>query len=403
MTEPMSLVHPHPLADFYRRFAVEGRPGEGRLLLSGHSHQAWPDVAWEGQMRAIDDAARWVDGKWDEAFAQAERVKAEYAQRLGDTSGSYALAANTHELVVRFLSALPWGQRRRLLTTDGEFHSIRRQLDRLQEEGVEVVRLPSQDADSLADRLAAAVDDRTAAVLVSAVLFQTATIVPGLGRVLEACQRHGVELLVDTYHAVNVLDFDVVNEGLDGAYMVGGGYKYCQLGEGNCFLRVPPDCRARPVITGWFAEFEVLSMPPDGSVAYGSGASRFAGSTYDPTSHYRAVSVFEHFRQQQLTPLALRRISQRQVGFLAHGFDDLDLDPALLRRPDVPLDSLAGFLALESPQADRLCKELRRRDVFTDSRGHVLRLGPAPYLSDRQLQDGLDALAEAARGIAPGG
>ncbi len=403
MAQPVSLVHPHPLAASYRRFAVDGRPGEGRLLLSGHSHQAWPDAAWAGQMRAIDAAARWVDGKWDEAFAQAETVKAEYAQRLGDTSGSYALASNTHELVVRFLSALPWGKRRRLLTTDGEFHSIRRQLDRLQEEGVEVVRLSTHDVESLADRLAAAVDDRTAAVLVSAVLFQTAAIVPSLGRVLTACQRHGAELLVDAYHAVNVLDLDVVTEGLEGAYMVGGGYKYCQLGEGNCFLRVPPDCQARPVITGWFAEFDILAMPPDGSVAYGSGASRFAGSTYDPTSHYRAVSVFEFFRQQQLTPEALRRISQRQVGFLAHGFDDLDLDPALLRRPDMPLDSLAGFLALESPQAGRLCKELRRRDVYTDHRGDLLRLGPAPYLSDRQLQDGLDALAEVVREVAAAG
>lgn len=391
-------MHPHPLAASYRRFAVDGRPGEGRLLLTGHSHQAWPDAAWAGQMRAIDDAARWADGKWDEAFAQAETVKAEYAQRLGDTSGSYALASNTHELVVRFLSALPWNKRRRLLTTDGEFHSIRRQLDRLQEEGVDVLRMPSDDAATLADRLAAAVDDQTAAVLVSAVLFQTAAIVPGLGRVLAACQRHGAELLVDTYHVVNALDFDLMAEGLDGAYVVGGGYKYCQLGEGNCFLRVPPDCQARPVITGWFAEFDALAVPPPGGgVAYGSGANRFAGSTYDPTSHYRAVAVFEFFRQQQLTPLALRRISQRQVGFLAYGFDDLDLDPALIRRPDVPLDMLAGFLALQSPRAAHLCRELRRRQVFTDHRGDLLRLGPAPYLSDRQLQDGLDALAEVVR------
>ena len=32
---------------------------------------------------------------------------------------------------------------------------------------------------------------------------------------------------------------------LDGrtAFITGGGYKYCQLGEGNCFLRVPPGCR----------------------------------------------------------------------------------------------------------------------------------------------------------------
>ena len=40
------------LAEHYARFRV----GE-RLLLTGHSHQAWPDVAREGVLEAYDDAA----------------------------------------------------------------------------------------------------------------------------------------------------------------------------------------------------------------------------------------------------------------------------------------------------------------------------------------------------------
>jgi kynureninase len=35
---------PNALARHYSRFGVERR-----LLLTGHSHQAWPDVALEGQ------------------------------------------------------------------------------------------------------------------------------------------------------------------------------------------------------------------------------------------------------------------------------------------------------------------------------------------------------------------
>ena len=181
-----------------------------------------------------------------------------------------------------------------------------------------------------------------------------------------------------------------------GAYVVGGGYKYCQLGEGNCFLRVPAQCDARPVITGWFAEFDVLAESQEAhKVAYGQGANRFAGATYDPTSHYRAVAVFDFFRRKGLTPAELRRISQHQVGFLARGFDDLDLDPKVVRRPSMDLEQTGGFLALISPVAGQLSAALRRRHVWTDCRGDVLRLGPAPYLSDRQLQDGLEGLSEA--------
>lgn len=395
-------VHPHPLAADYQRFGVEQRPGEGRLLLTGHSHQAWPDVAREGHMKAFDDAAERVDTKWEAAFEQAEIVQQGFAWRLGDTDdagerrGIYTLGSNTHELVVRFLSALPLIRRPRLVTTDGEFHSIRRQLDRLEEEGIEVVRVSSQDVGTLAERLAAAVDDRTAAVLVSFVLFQNAAIVPGLAQVATACERHGAELLVDTYHAVNVVELDLHAEGLGGAYAVGGGYKYCQLGEGNCFLRVPAQCDARPVITGWFAEFDVLAESQDAhKVAYGQGANRFAGATYDPTSHYRGAAVFDFFRRKGLTPSELRRISQHQVGFLAQGFDDLDLDPEVVRRPSLDLDQIGGFLAVISPRAEQLSTALRQRHVWTDFRGDVLRFGPAPYLSDRQLQDGLEALAEA--------
>src|SRR2546427_5924948 len=89
---------------------------------------------------------------------------------LDASNGAIALGANTHELVVRWLSALPLGRRPRLVTTTGEFHTIRRQLQRLGEEGIAVVTVPALPAATLAERLAHAVDDRTAAVLVSAVL-----------------------------------------------------------------------------------------------------------------------------------------------------------------------------------------------------------------------------------------
>ncbi|MEQ8983161.1 MAG: kynureninase, partial [Deltaproteobacteria bacterium] len=54
------------LRPHYRRF-LDAR-AEGEVLLTAHSHQAWPDVSREGQLAAWDDAARWVDGKWSHVF-----------------------------------------------------------------------------------------------------------------------------------------------------------------------------------------------------------------------------------------------------------------------------------------------------------------------------------------------
>lgn len=391
---------PNPLAAAYSRFRVAER-----ILLTGHSHQAWPDVSREGQIEAWDDAARRVDEKWDAAFERAEEVKRGFARRLGDLEadgalrGSYVLAANTHELLVRFLSALPLRERPRLVITDGEFHSLRRQAERLEEEGIEIVRVPAGEPESVAERLADAVDDHTAAVLASSVLFQSGRIVPGLGLALAAARRHGAEMVVDAYHQVNVVPMDLGAEGLDDAHVVGGGYKYCQLGEGNCFLRVPPGRRPRPVITGWFAEFEALEEGGRG-VAYGKGADAYVGATYDPTSHYRAARVWRFFDERRLDPEVLRRISRQQVGRLVERFDALDLDPDLVRRPAGDLAGQGGFLVLRTPRAEALRRGLAERGVATDHRGDALRLGPAPYLSDRQLDDAVAALGETAAELA---
>ena len=381
---------PNALAGHYSAFQV----GE-RLLLTGHSHQAWPDAAREGQLEAFEDAARLVDEKWERAFDKAERVRAGFGALLDDDA-PVALAQNTHELITRFLSALDLRSRPRLVTSEGEFHTLRRQLARLGEEGLDVVRLAVDPADTLAERMAAAVDERTSAVLVSAVLFETARIVPGLDELSRACAQRGAELLVDVYHALGALPFTVREHGLESAWIVGGGYKYLQLGEGNCFLRLPPQADTmRPVFTGWFAEFDELAAEhAAGRVGYGAGGTRFAGSTYDPTSNYRAARVFDFFREQGLTPELLRQVSVHQTGLLARLVDDLRASESVLTRDRAtPRERFGGFLALESPHAEAIARELASDGVLTDARGRYLRLGPAPYLSDAQIEEAVGRLA----------
>ena len=367
------MINPEELAKHYTRFRVTER-----ILLTGHSHQAWPDVAFEAQQQAWLDTAEHVDDVWDLAFEKANEVRRGFARLLDDTPERTALAQNTHELVVRFLSALPLRKRPQLVTTDGEFHTIRRQLDRLAEEGIEIVKVPAMPAMTLAERLAITVDDRTAAVLVSAVLYANAHIIPHLRAVQEACDRVGAELLVDAYHALNVVPFSLTEEGLQRAYVVGGGYKYCQLGPGNAFLRFPQDTDLRPVVTGWFSEFTNLSRAPkDGRVMYGPGPARFAGATYDFTSHYRAAAVFKFFEEQKLTPQKLRELNQHQLEILSDGSRN---------------DGIGGFLARTTPQAARLQRALRKQNIWTDYRDNTLRLGPAPYLSDPQISEAAAAV-----------
>jgi kynureninase len=283
------------------------------------------------------------------------------------------------------------------VTTDGEFHTIRRQLDRLAEEGVHVEKVAARPVETLAERIVQSITDETHAVLMSSVLFETAEIVEGLDVVAAACIRRDVPLLVDAYHHVNVVPFAVRGLGLERAFIVGGGYKYCQLGEGNCFLRLPADCELRPVFTGWFSEFgELAAARHSSDVRYGRGAALFAGATYDPTAHYRAARVFAFHEEMGLTPEVLRGISQRQVAMLADRFAALDLDPGIARVVEVDASRRAGFLAIRSPLATSLATALRTRGVYADARGEILRLGPAPYVSDAQIEIALATLGDCA-------
>jgi kynureninase len=382
----MDVIDPRTLRPHYSAFV---RPD--RVLMSGHSHQAWPDVAREGLLECFADAAEHVDEKWGRAAEKASDVRAGVVERIGGNVDEIALGANTHELVARFLSALPLARRRHLVTTAGEFHSLDRQLRRLAEAGVEVTFVPPEPLSDLPARLAEAIRSDTAALLVSTVLFETSSVVPDLTDAVETAQRAGAEVLLDAYHAFNVLPFSVTDVP-DPVFVVAGGYKYAQWGEGCCFMRVPSGTELRPVFTGWFSDFANLDASrTDESVRYGARPSeRFAGSTYDPSGHYRASRVLDFFAQHQLSVGRLREISLRQTSRLIDGLGGFNVaTPREASRR-------GGFVSVRHAKATELSVALRDRGIRVDARGELLRFGPAPYTTDEEIDAALDAF----RGVA---
>jgi kynureninase len=89
--------------------------------------------------------------------------------------------------------------------------------------------------------------------------------------------------------------------------------------------------------------------------------------------------VFKFFEEQKLTPQKLRELNQHQIEILSGGSTN---------------EGIGGFLARPMPHAARVQRALRKQNIWTDYRGDMLRLGPAPYVTNEQLQVAVQALHE---------
>lgn len=376
------------LSPHYSHFDVQNR-----LLFTGHSHQAWPDVALEGLKESFTVTASEVDKKWDPAFEKADVLRNYLRNYYDDPNGLYCLAQNTHQLLVSWLSSYDLKNKPKIITTESEFHSMRRQLHRLKEEGLEVVGVDAY-SDEIAQTIEAKIDDRTSAIMLSRVYFESGIVNQYMSKIAEVARKHNIPLLIDDYHGTNVVPLSIREENLDDCYLLVGGYKYLQWGEGNCFLRFPKDCDLRPVVTGWFASFSSLDEPQnDKPVAYDDGNQRFTSGTYDPASQFRAAKVVEFFEEEGLTPDVLRNQYLRQVGLLKDLFLEQDFDPNFIKlRHDRPLEENGGFLALQSEQARKIQDCLMDEGVYTDARADILRFGPAPYTTSTQIKAAIKKL-----------
>jgi len=378
------------LAPHYSHFDVSNR-----LLFSGHSHQAWPDVALEGLKESFHVAAKEVDTKWDTAFDKAEILRGYLRNFYDDPDGYYCLAENTHLLLVSWLSSYDLKSKPKVITTDAEFHSMYRQLHRLEEEGLQV-EMVGAESENIVSEISQKIDRQTSAIMLSRVYFETGLINRRIAEIAEVARANDVPLLIDDYHGTNVSPISLRDQNLEDVFILIGGYKYLQWGEGNCFLRFPKDCELRPAITGWFASFSTLDQPRDNKpVSFDEGNQRFATGTHDPASQFRAAKVAEFFRDQKLTPETLESQYLAQVGLLRKLFQNRHFDPDVIKlRHTEPLERNGGFLALQSPKAREIRAALLKREVFTDARGDILRLGPAPYTTTSQIEQAIDALHE---------
>lgn len=352
-----------------------------RLHFAAHSHHLWPDATFEAHVQAWLDAARLADRKWDRVMGEIyPAAQAAVARELHLPSAeSVVFAPNTHALLVSLVSAFP---RRplRVLATDGEFHSFRRQAARWAAAGeIALTLIPAEAPDFAARFLAAARGGGFDLIFTSHVFFRSGRIFDDAWRLAELARPEGPWVVVDGYHGFRAVptDLGAVAERL---FYLAGGYKYAMAGEGAAFLHAPPGFGPRPVISGWYAEFDELEAAP-GQRAHAPNASRFMGATFDPSGLYRFTAAARMLDENRLTTAGISRhvaalqealasaVAAGRAGRLAQGH--------LLNPPTAGPG--ARFLAWRHPEAAAWTRALAGQGVVVDVRDDVLRIGFGLY------------------------
>ena len=372
-------------------FAKSLAAAPGRLHFAAHSHHLWPDASFEGQVECWEDAAAQADHKWDKIMDQVcPEAQAHVAAELGSGSPSaIVFASNTHDFLIRLAAACPRrnGSALRVLTSDGEFHSARRQMARWAETGeVALTKIAAEPFDDFSERFLAATEaGEHDLILVSQLLFNSGRLFEPVAQLAALARPEGPWVVIDSYHAFMAIEAPVSAAVAASAFVLGGGYKYAMAGEGMGFMHCPPGFGERPPITGWFAEFGELTAPPGSSVGYTRDAMRFMGATFDASALYRFNAIQRMLKEHGITTARVAAWVANLQAQLLEGIAGSVLGKAELLNP-VDGRPHARFLAFRDGRAQRWCAELDSKGIVTDVRGDVLRIGFGLYHDEEDIE-----------------
>lgn len=328
----------------------------------------------------------WAKGWWQ----MPVDVGNEIAPLMGAGTGEVVMVPNVSIGQATVLSALRYpAERNRIVMTDLDFPSVRYVYDQLATRlGAEIVVVPSDDGISIDEaRLLAAIDERTALVSISHVLFKSAYIMDAK-RICDHAHRVGAVVSLDAFHSVGVIPVDVKEIGAD--FLTGGVLKWLCGGPGGCFLYASPEMTERfaPSLTGWQAHARPFGFEPE--MEYIGNSFRWLGGTPVIPALYAAIEGPRIVRRAGID--AVRAKSLRQSTRL------IELADARGFQVHAPREAgrRGGTVAFDVPHGYEVAQYLLSRDIVVDYRpGAGIRVAPHFYTRDEELETAVAAIDEA--------
>lgn len=319
--------------------------------------------------------------QWDSRGASAwydtwlpaqERLRAGYGRVIGADAEAISIHPSISSTLSVVGASLDYRSRPRIVTTSLDFPTLPYQWFARAREGVEVVVVESPDGISVPlERLAAAIDERTALVATSHVFFTSGAILD-VATVARMAHAAGALCLIDGYQAAGQIPVDVAALGVD--FYCGGGLKWLLGGSGIAFLYVRPALipSLEPTIAGWFGHANQFRFDPT-RLDRAADARRFDQGTPSVASIYAQLAGLSVLEQSGLA--AVQAETRRLTEDLIAGAESRGLSPRVAARPA----ERSAIVMLPHPDPAAEVRRLAQRGFIVDARpGHV-RVSPYFY------------------------
>jgi kynureninase len=366
-----------PLLELRTEFPILGRT----TYLVSNSLGAMPRavadrLAEYSEQWASLGVRAWAKGWWD----MPVRVGDEIAPLIGAAPGEIAMLPNVTIAQTSVLSALDYSKGRdTIVMTDLDFPSVRYVFDELATRlGARIVVVPSDDGIGIdAQRVVDAIDERTALVAISHVLFRSAYIMD-VEPIIRRAHAVGALVSLDAFHSVGVIPVDVKALGVD--FLSGGVLKWLCGGPGGAFLYASPETTSHlsPSFTGWQAHQRPFAF--EDAMEYADHAWRWLNGTPPIPALYAAIEGPRLVRKAGME--RVREKSVRQTSRL------IELADARGYRVTAPRDNArrGGTVAFDVPHSYGVAQALLANDVIVDYRPNAgIRVAPHFYTSDEEL------------------
>jgi kynureninase len=330
------------------------------------------------------------DSVWfEDIFPRMAALKASFAGLAGCDADELAITTNVSIALSTVASTLDLRSgRNRIVMSELDFPTDGHVwLAWTQRAGAEIVWLRSENGLTISlDAYDAAIDERTALVMVNRVLYRSSAIVDAAA-VCAMARSRGALSFVDDYHGIGILPLDLHAVGCD--LYAAGTLKWLCGGPGLSFLYARRDLlpSLEPTVTGWFATAEPFSFD-NRHLTYHATARRLEHGTPPAPVFFIAQGGLDLIGE-----VGVDRIRARQGELTDHVIARADAMGLPVRTPRAR-EARGGVVNVGvGPGAETVCHALLARDVCTDFRGDGLRISPHFFNTEDDVDRCFDELA----------